>query len=504
MRGIRFRRNFGKAAALNAGFRAARGETIITLDADLQDDPHEIPKFLAKIDEGCDVVSGWKQVRHDPWHKVLPSRVFNWLVSHMTGVRLHDHNCGMKSYRREVFDEVRLYGELHRFVPVLADARGFRIGEVVINHRPRKFGKSKYGVSRIAKGFFDLLTVKFLTGFGQRPQHLLGMVGLLFFFLGFLGLGLPECVLGADASESAVELAAAPRTTGLAVFAGIAIVGRTIDVDWLSGRIDHRLPRPGYRRLFDRRTIERTRQIEPMSTAPQPAIKSPQAADVPAIKPPPATRHPWQNRHRQEALPTIRDAKLRRSIYALLIAISAGIMIGRVLAVNSVDQIGAESVLKNQGRDDWQKQRPFLSGNDRSRWLTMRALVEKGTYAIDQYVTDPKSYPNWDTIDMVMHQDATGERTFTAANRRCWQRYMRRRTGSSIKISGAIRGTPVTLSSHPYEIGRGIILLVNVLPLMIYFFVLAKIVERFGQHRLGADFCHRGRHVLAHFSPRLR
>ncbi len=188
VRGIRFRRRFGKAAALNAGFQAARGDTIITLDADLQDDPREIPKFLAKMDEGCDVVSGWKQTRYDPWHKVLPSRVFNWLVSRLTGVQLHDHNCGMKSYRREIFDEVRLYGELHRFVPVLADARGFKVGEVVINHRPRKFGKSKYGVGRIAKGFLDLLTVKFLTGFGQRPQHLLGMVGLLFFFLGFAGL----------------------------------------------------------------------------------------------------------------------------------------------------------------------------------------------------------------------------------------------------------------------------------------------------------------------------
>jgi dolichol-phosphate mannosyltransferase len=189
VRGIRFRRNFGKAAALDAGFRAARGETIVTLDADLQDDPREIPKLLEKIGKRCDVVSGWKQVRHDPWHKVLPSRVFNWLVGRMTGVKLHDHNCGMKAYRREVFDEVRLYGELHRFVPVLAAARGFRVGEAVVNHRPRKFGRSKYGVGRFIKGFLDLLTVKFLTGFGQRPQHLLGAAGLLFVFLGALGLG---------------------------------------------------------------------------------------------------------------------------------------------------------------------------------------------------------------------------------------------------------------------------------------------------------------------------
>jgi glycosyltransferase involved in cell wall biosynthesis len=186
--GIRFRRNFGKAAALSAGFHAARGERIVTLDADLQDDPHEIPRFLNHMDLGFDVVSGWKQVRHDPWHKVLPSRVFNWMVSAMTGVRLHDHNCGMKSYRREIFDEVRLYGELHRFVPVLAHARGFKVSELVIQHRPRRFGHSKYGVQRIVKGFLDLLTVKFLTGFGQRPQHLLGTLGLVCFLLGGLGL----------------------------------------------------------------------------------------------------------------------------------------------------------------------------------------------------------------------------------------------------------------------------------------------------------------------------
>jgi dolichol-phosphate mannosyltransferase len=186
--GLRFRRNFGKAAALSAGFAQARGELIMTLDADLQDDPHEIPNFLAEMQKGHDVVSGWKKIRHDPADKVLPSRVFNWMVSTLTGVHLHDHNCGMKCYRREVFDEVRLYGELHRFVPVLAAARGFRIGEVVVQHRARKFGHSKYGVSRIIKGFLDLLTVKFLTGFGQRPQHLLGAVGLASFTLGLLGM----------------------------------------------------------------------------------------------------------------------------------------------------------------------------------------------------------------------------------------------------------------------------------------------------------------------------
>jgi len=188
VKGLRFRCNFGKAAALSAGFAHARGDLVMTLDADLQDDPHEIPRFLAEMENQLDVLSGWKKVRHDPWHKVLPSRAFNWLVSTFTGVNLHDHNCGMKCYRREVFKEVRLYGELHRFVPVLAAARGYRIGEIVINHRPRRFGRSKYGVTRIVKGFLDLLTVKFLTGFGQRPQHFLGTIGLISFVLGAVGM----------------------------------------------------------------------------------------------------------------------------------------------------------------------------------------------------------------------------------------------------------------------------------------------------------------------------
>jgi dolichol-phosphate mannosyltransferase len=188
VRGIRFRRNFGKAAALSAGFGQARGTLVVTLDADLQDDPREIPGLLAEIDGGLDVVSGWKKVRHDPWHKVLPSRIFNWLVSWLTGVALHDHNCGMKCYRREALDEIDLYGERHRFIPVLTAARGFRVGERVIQHRPREFGQSKYGVTRFVKGFLDLLTVKFLTGFGHRPLHLIGSVGLISFFVGLVFL----------------------------------------------------------------------------------------------------------------------------------------------------------------------------------------------------------------------------------------------------------------------------------------------------------------------------
>jgi dolichol-phosphate mannosyltransferase len=187
VRGVRFRKNFGKAAALAAGFARAHGAVVMTLDADLQDDPHEIPRFLAAVKAGTDVVSGWKKVRHDPWHKVGPSRLFNWVVSRVTGVTLHDHNCGFKAYRAEVVREVRLYGEFHRFVPVLAAAEGFTVGELVINHRPRKFGHSKFGTRRLVKGFLDLVTVKMLTGFGRRPKHFLGTFGLMAGTLGTLG-----------------------------------------------------------------------------------------------------------------------------------------------------------------------------------------------------------------------------------------------------------------------------------------------------------------------------
>ena len=182
IRGIRFRRNFGKAAALQAAFREVRGARIMTLDADLQDDPAEIPNFLAHLDKGHDLVSGWKKIRHDPWHKVFPSRVFNGMVSWLTGVKLHDHNCGMKAYESAVVRELRLYGEMHRFIPVLAAARGFRVGEVVIKHRARQHGRSKYGFKRFLRGFLDLLTVKYLTTYGRRPMHLFGAAALLVVF----------------------------------------------------------------------------------------------------------------------------------------------------------------------------------------------------------------------------------------------------------------------------------------------------------------------------------
>ncbi|MCH2212386.1 MAG: glycosyltransferase family 2 protein [Fuerstiella sp.] len=186
--GIRLRRNFGKAAALTAGMRAAEGDLILMMDADLQDDPAEMSAFLEKLNDGFDVVNGWKQRRLDPWHKVYPSRVFNWMVSRLTGLQLHDHNCGLKMFREDVAAELKIYGELHRFIPVLAFARGFRVAELPVHHRARQHGYSKYGVRRFLRGLLDLLTVTFLISFGRRPQHALGAVGIFFFGIGALGL----------------------------------------------------------------------------------------------------------------------------------------------------------------------------------------------------------------------------------------------------------------------------------------------------------------------------
>lgn len=182
---IELRGNFGKSAALAAGFERARGEIVFTLDADLQDDPKEIPRFLAKLDEGYDVVSGFKQKRHDPWHKVIPSRIFNGMVRKLSGVPLRDVNCGFKAYRGEVVRSVRLYGEMHRFVPVLAHWRRFRIAELVVEHHPRRFGVSKFGVSRFYRGLMDLLTVVFLLKYDRKPMHFFGLPGLASTGVGF-------------------------------------------------------------------------------------------------------------------------------------------------------------------------------------------------------------------------------------------------------------------------------------------------------------------------------
>jgi glycosyltransferase involved in cell wall biosynthesis len=179
VRVVRLRRNFGKAAALRAGFDQAQGDTVVTIDGDLQDDPAEIPRLLAKLDEGFDLVSGWKTRRRDPLSRRVLSRVFNRVTGAFSGVHLHDMNCGLKAYRAEVVHGLRLYGELHRFIPVLAHYRGFRIAELPVNHRPREHGRSRYGVERYLRGFLDLLTVSFIGRYRHRPLHLFGGLGLI-------------------------------------------------------------------------------------------------------------------------------------------------------------------------------------------------------------------------------------------------------------------------------------------------------------------------------------
>ena len=185
VRVVRLRRNFGKAAALAAGFASAEGNTVVTIDADLQDDPAEIPRLLAKLEEGFDLVSGWKTHRRDPLSRRVPSKIFNWVTGRVSGLRLHDLNCGLKAYRAEVVKGLRLYGELHRFIPVLAHYRGYRIAELPVNHRPREHGRSRYGVERYVRGFLDLLTVSFIGRYRYRPLHLFGGLGLGLGTLGF-------------------------------------------------------------------------------------------------------------------------------------------------------------------------------------------------------------------------------------------------------------------------------------------------------------------------------
>jgi glycosyltransferase involved in cell wall biosynthesis len=186
---LRFRRNYGKSAALAVGFDKAQGNLLVTMDADLQDDPAEIPVLRRKLEEGYDLVSGWKRVRHDPLTKTLPSKFFNFVVRRLTRIKIHDFNCGLKIYRRDVVKTVKVYGELHRYIPVLAKVEGFRIAEQVVQHRPRKYGKSKFGTGRFWKGFLDLLTVLFTTRYLTRPLHLFGPLGFLTAFAGFVIVG---------------------------------------------------------------------------------------------------------------------------------------------------------------------------------------------------------------------------------------------------------------------------------------------------------------------------
>ncbi|MFN8366238.1 MAG: glycosyltransferase [Candidatus Kapaibacterium sp.] len=183
--GIRFRRNYGKSAALSVAFAAAKNDVVITMDADLQDDPNEIPNLLAKIQEGFDLVSGWKKKRNDPLEKRLPSKFFNFVTSTVSGIKLHDFNCGLKAYRKDVVKTVQVYGEMHRYIPALAHWEGFKVTEIPVQHHARKYGYSKFGFSRYMKGFLDLLTVVFTTRFIKRPLHLFGTLGAFFAIVGF-------------------------------------------------------------------------------------------------------------------------------------------------------------------------------------------------------------------------------------------------------------------------------------------------------------------------------
>lgn len=188
VKAIKFQRNYGKAAALNVGFAAAKGEVVITMDADLQDSPEEIPALCNMItNEGFDLVSGWKKKRHDPMSKTIPTKLFNWATRRMTKIQLHDFNCGLKAYKNDVVKSVEVFGEMHRYIPVLAQKAGYKkIGEKVVNHQSRKYGVTKFGLDRFYKGFLDLLTVVFLSKFSKSPMHIFGLWGIFMFFFGFL------------------------------------------------------------------------------------------------------------------------------------------------------------------------------------------------------------------------------------------------------------------------------------------------------------------------------
>jgi glycosyltransferase involved in cell wall biosynthesis len=203
--GVRFQRNYGKSAALAVGFERVRGRYVVTMDADLQDDPAEIPGLIERLQDGHDLVSGWKKHRHDPLSKTIPSRFFNWVTRLLSGIPLHDFNCGLKAYRREVVKSVSVYGELHRYIPLLAKWAGYeRITEKPVQHHPRKFGETKFGLERFVRGFLDLITVVFLTRFAVRPMHFFGSIGTLAFVFGFgtsLWLTIDKIAFGANLSD---------------------------------------------------------------------------------------------------------------------------------------------------------------------------------------------------------------------------------------------------------------------------------------------------------------
>ena len=363
VRGIRLERGRGKSAALAAGFAACRGLAIVMLDGDGQDDPAEIPRMLALLEGGRnDLVNGWKTPRLDPWHKTMPSRVFNWLVGACTGLRLHDHNCGLKAFRAAVVRDLALDTGMHRFIPVLAAAAGHQIVELPVHHRPRVRGSSKYGLARFFHGLADLARVTVAVGGSVRPL---------------------------------------------------------------------RSPRRGESR-----------------------------------------------------------ARLRHGVYAILATVALAAVAGRIASVASVDRIGlekklvADAVAKAEAagekpdaaaiRDRITREkrllRPFLSGNDRSRWLTVRSLVERGTFAIDEIVVEP----GWDTIDAVVHPDAAGRLRL----------YSSKPPLLAVLAAApywlAHRLTGWTLADHPFELGRMLQLLYGLLPLGIFIAFSLRLVDRIG------------------------
>ncbi len=233
---ISFRRNYGKSAGLDAGFKAAQGKYVITMDADLQDNPYEIEPLIRKLEEGYDLVSGWKKKRYDPITKTLPSKLFNAVTRLLSGVPLHDFNCGLKAYRHEVVKSLQIYGEMHRYIPVLAKWNGFRVGELVVQHRARKYGQSKFGISRFFNGFLDLLTVLFITKYMKRPMHFFGMAGIVAFIIGFaisFYLALEKVMFNASVSQRPLLLLGVMLIIlGVQLF-GIGLLGEMITKTYL-------------------------------------------------------------------------------------------------------------------------------------------------------------------------------------------------------------------------------------------------------------------------------
>lgn len=226
VRVLKFRRRFGKAAGLAAGFAHAQGDVVFTMDGDLQDNPKEIPRFLEALDQGYGMVSGWKQKRHDPPSKTVPSKLFNWVVSQLSGIHIHDFNCGFKVYRGELSRQLCLYGDMHRYIPVLAKARGYETTEIVVEHRPRTHGRSKYGAKRLITGFLDLLTVLMLTRFAQRPMQFFGAFGLLGWLAaaGSWALALPAALLGGSTAAATLVTVGAVFAVGGVLLMGLGLV----------------------------------------------------------------------------------------------------------------------------------------------------------------------------------------------------------------------------------------------------------------------------------------